>query len=503
MSTSSDMTDNEQQMKIDALKIINEAIRAVDPSVAIRDRLILDEEDNQLIAKDTSRYDLSDYDNIRIISFGKASAAMALATADIISKSQSQEGVPKIDGIVIIKDDHATDEQIETLNDKKYNILVRSASHPIPDSRSVEAANEIIELVSLSCSKTLVVACISGGGSALFCSPRDELTLEDLMSTNSRLLESGMPIEKMNIIRKRLEKGKGGKLAALAYPATVLSLVLSDIIGDPLELIASGPTVPDSSCWEDALQLVEEYGLNANGAHALPSSVLGLLQMGAAGELDDTPSSSHPAFSTMGASDDDMQQSTEKDQKLFSETILVGNNDASVMAAAQEAENRGYNPVILGSRFDGEAATAAGTYVSMAEMISRQRNATRHDNKYQVAPLPTALIAGGETVVTLPPKCQGKGGRNQELALSAALKMHDMNLRDVVLASVGTDGTDGPTDAAGGIVYGGLVNEETIQNAKDSLLRHDSYNFLNSTGCLVTTGATGTNVADICITLIK
>jgi len=445
-STSSDeMTVNEQQMKIDALKIVNEAIRAVDPGVAIRDRLIL-EEDNKLIAKDTTRkvvYDLSDYDNIRIISFGKASAAMALATADIISKSQSQERVPKIDGIVIIKDDHATDEQMKLLT--KYNILVRSASHPIPDSRSVEAANEIIELVSLSCSRTLVIACISGGGSSLFCSPRDELQLEDLMSTNSRLLESGMPIEKMNIIRKRLEKGKGGRLAALAYPATVLSLVLSDIIGDPLELIASGPTVPDSSCWEDALQLVEEYGLNADGAHALPSSVLDLLQIGAAGKLDDTPSSSHRAFLTMGASDDDMQQSTEKDQKLFSETILVGNNDASVMAAAQEAENRGYNPVILESRFDGEAATVAGTYVSMAEMLSRQRNATRHDSdKYQVAPLPTALIAGGETVVTLPPKCQGKGGRNQELALSAALKMHDMNLRDVVLTSVGTDGTDGP-----------------------------------------------------------
>jgi len=308
----------------------------------------------------------------------------------------------------------------------------------------------------------------------------------------------------MNIIRKRLEKGKGGKLAALAYPATVLSLVLSDIIGDPLDLIASGPTVPDSSCWEDALQLVEEYGLNANGAHALPSSVLDLLQMGAAGKLDDTPSSSHPAFSTMSASNDDMQQSTEEDQKLFCETLLVGNNDASVMAAAQEAEKRGYNPVILGSRFDGEAATVAGTYISMAEMLSRQRNATHHDsNKFQVAPLPTALIAGGETVVTLPPECQGKGGRNQELALSAALKMHDMNLRDVVLTSVGTDGTDGPTDAAGGIVYGGLVNEDTIQNAKNSLFRHDAYTFLNSTGCLVTTGATGTNVADVCITLIK
>lgn len=507
--TSSEMTSNERQMNEDALKMINAAIKAVDPNVAVRDRLVVEYNDNnepkQIVAKadrDGARelvYELSDYDNIRIISFGKASAAMALAAADVLSDSLPQQTskVPKIDGLVVIKDDHATDEEIKTLNEK-HNILVHAASHPVPDARSVTAANEIIELVTSSCSKTLIIACISGGGSALFCSPREGLRLEDLMLTNSRLLESGMPIEKMNVIRKRLENGKGGRLAALAYPSTVLTLVLSDIIGDPLDLIASGPTVPDSSDWDSALRLVEEYDLDSGGAHELPPAVLDLLKMGKTDKLDDTPKSSHPAFSQMNSS------SSRKDSKLFSETILVGNNYAAVMAAADEAKILGYNPVILGTRVEGEARHVAGTYVSMAEMLARQRNVSTNNIKYPITALPAALIAGGETIVTLPHKCKGKGGRNQELALTAAIKMQEMGLRDVVLASVGSDGTDGPTDAAGGIVYGGLVNDETYEFAKASLNQHDAYTFLETAkGSLAKTGPTGTNVADICITLIK
>lgn len=497
------MTANEVQMTKDALKMVNAAIEAVDPNVAVRDRLKVEWDDDQpmLVAKaerDDSRelvYDLSDYDNISIISFGKASAAMALASAEVISDSFSRATVPapKLGGLVIIKDEHATDEEIKTLNDK-HSIVVRSASHPVPDARSVAGANEILQLASSSDDKTLILVCVSGGGSALFCSPRSPLELEDLMATNSRLLESGMPIEYMNVIRKRLENGKGGRLAATAYPATVLTLILSDIIGDPLDLIASGPTVPDDgSDWDDACRLVEEYGLNAGGNHELPQAVLDMLQMGKEGKLDDTPKSSHPAFS---ASDE---------TKSLSENILVGNNYAAVMAAAEEAEKMGYNPVVLGTRIDGEASCVAGSYVAMAEMISRQRDDVDND-KYPIGTIPAALIAGGETIVTLPPKCKGKGGRNQELALSAALKMREMGLRDVVLASVGTDGTDGPTDAAGAIVYGGSVDDETIDGAKEALKNHDAYTFFDAakgTQSLVKTGPTGTNVADVCVTLVK
>ena len=499
-SSGSEMTANEIQMKDDALKMVAAAIKAVDPNVAVRDRLTiqLDEKNQQsskLVAreeKDGGRelvYDLSNYDSIRIISFGKASAAMALAAAEVLSDSSAK----KVDGIVIIKDDHATEEEIKTLNEQ-HNMVVRSASHPVPDARSVDGANEILQLASKSGERTLIIACISGGGSALFCSPREGLTLDDLVATNSRLLESGMPIEHMNVIRKRLERGKGGRLAATAFPASVLTLVLSDIIGDPLDLIASGPTVPDSSGWDDACKLIYEYGLNSGGEHELPKSVLDVLQMGKDGKLEDTPKSSHPAFSTKN----------ESQQQFLTETILVGNNEASVMAAAEEAEKLGYNPVTLGTRVDGEAAVVAGTYVAMAEMLARQRNG--FNMRFPIAPLPVALIAGGETTVTLPSDCKGKGGRNQELALAAAVKMNEINMRDVLLASVGTDGTDGPTDAAGAIVHGGIVNDKTLDDAKAAMKNHDAYNFFDrtkETESLVMTGPTGTNVADVCITLVR
>mmetsp|Transcript_1179 Transcript_1179/g.2934 ORF Transcript_1179/g.2934 Transcript_1179/m.2934 type:complete len:650 (+) Transcript_1179:180-2129(+) len=522
-SSSSDMTANEVRMTQDAIRMADAAIRAVDPSAAVRDRLrVRFADDNnrrvELVATAAAGsdgacrelvYDLSEYDDVSILSFGKASAAMAMAVAEVLESakdSQSRESVPRVDGIVIIKDDHASDDEIKVLNDK-HDIVVRSASHPVPDARSVAAANEIIGKADSSHDRTLVVACVSGGGSALFCSPRHPLTIHDLVGTNDRLLASGMPIEGMNVIRKRLEDGKGGRLASRAYPATVLTLVLSDIIGDPLDLIASGPTVPDDgSGWDDACELVEEYGLDVGGVHELPGAVLDMLRMGRDGELDDTPKSSHPAFSQMitsSSSSDESSSPKEEDSKLYSETILVGNNRAAVMAAADEAEVLGYSPIVLGTRFDGEASSVAGTYISMAEMLTRQRS--EEAVRYPIAPsLPVALISGGETIVTLPPKCTGKGGRNQEAALSAAMKMSALNMRDVVFASVGTDGTDGPTDAAGAVVYGGLVNEETMADAKEALRNHDAYTFLDSVeGALVRTGPTGTNVADICITLVK
>jgi glycerate 2-kinase len=498
------MTENEITMTNDALAIAHAAITAVDPNVAVRNRLFVHSDNHQLklVAKADGElvYDLTQYDNIKVISFGKASSAMAFAAADILSNVQSNIPLPKLDGIVIIKDDHATDEEIQILKEK-YNIIVRPASHPVPDSRSIAAAEEILRLASSSNSNTLILACISGGGSALFCSPRDPLTLEDLMAVNSRLLGSGMNIEHMNVIRKRLEKGKGGGLAASAYPATVLTLVLSDIIGDPLDLIASGPTVPDDgSTWEDAWRLVNEYGLNSGGKHELPHSVLEFLWRGKLGELDDTPKSSHLAFSVIDGGD----LSSNNQTKLYSETVLVGNNYAAVLAAAEKSEQLGYNPVIVGTRVSGEASIVAGSYISMAEILSRQRVDTA--TRYSIASLPAAIIAGGETVVTLPTNCNGKGGRNQELALSAAIKMKEMGLRDVVLASIGTDGTDGPTDAAGAVVYGGLVNDVTIHDAKEALTNHDAYTFLDSADAaqcsLVRTGPTGTNVADVCITLV-
>eukprot|EP00978_Attheya_sp_CCMP212_P027892 scaffold94627_cov53-Attheya_sp.AAC.2 len=431
---------------------------------------------------------------------------------------------------------------------KELNIEVREASHPIPDERSVEAANEVLELLKQEASeRTLVVCCISGGGSALFCSPRPPLGLTDLADTNASLLQSGMAIQDMNVIRKRLERGKGGKLAShFAHPSTLLTLVLSDIIGDPLDLIASGPTVPDPSNWEMAVKLVEQYQLNKGQANALPQSVLELLQQGVDGTLDDdaddAPSTpSHPMFCT--------SRGNENESSMLSETILVGNNELAVMAAAHEAKQRGYHPIVLGTRIEGEAQTVAGVYTAMAEQLSRQRRQERQDNAllYSMCPLPAAIIAGGETTVTLQTTANdgddwtGTGGRNQEIGLAAALQLQTWQLRNVVLASVGTDGTDGPTDAAGAIVDGGTVARVEHANqgsytAQSALQHHDAYTFFNSMEessspipssptttrittstahdetdsnttfnvfPLVKTGPTGTNVADVCITLVR
>jgi len=335
----------------------------------------------------------------------------------------------------------------------------------------------------------LVICCISGGGSALFCLPQDPLSMDDLKKTNQVLLGSGMSIQDMNVIRKRLESGKGGRLAAAAYPSTVISLILSDVLGDPLDLIASGPTVPDTSTFGDAYQLVQKNNLE----YKLPAKVVQLLKDGMAGSVPDAPSKDHPIFS-----------------EGKSETVIVGNNELAVQAAAQAAHVRGYSTRVIGCRVDGEAKEVANMYAAMAQHLALQRNQSNRntiDDPYALAKLPLALIAGGETTVSIPAGSKGKGGRNQELALAAALKFQQLGLRDVVLASVGTDGTDGPTDAAGGIVDGGTI-ARLENDAEEALKLHDSYNYLKQKdqdghSPLVKTGATGTNVADICVLLLK
>jgi glycerate 2-kinase len=359
---------------------------------------------------------------------------------------------------------------------RKNNVQIQEASHPVPDERSVEGATHILNMVREEASeRTLVLCCISGGGSALFCAPTLPLTLHDLITTSEALLASGMTIQQMNIIRKRLEMGKGGRLAAAAYPSTVVTLVLSDILGDPLDLIASGPTVPDTSTWKDARDLVQS---SISLQSTLPPAVLQVLQEGS---QEDIP------------------------LKVFqkAETVLVGNNELAVMAAAEEAQRLGYHPVVLTTRMEGEARHVAGVYTAMAHHLSCQHE---RDLPYKMANLPAAIIGGGETTVTLVGKT-GTGGRNQELALAAALQLKRYTLRNVVLASVGTDGTDGPTDAAGAVVDGGTI-DRLDGEAEQALQQHDAYTYFQQAvegneSPLIVTGPTGTNVADVCVTLIR
>ena len=487
-------------MTDDALEILTKAIQSVNPRTAIQNCLSSGDGGDFIVTDPTSKrkisYKLDDYDEVIIVSFGKASSTMALTSAELVS--QAWPGV-NISGMTIVKDGHATEEEAEELPNK-YNVQVREASHPIPDERSVSATQEVLKLLKNKADdRTLVLCCISGGGSALLTSPRSPLTLDDIAQANACLRGSGLSIDKMNVIRKRLDEAKGGRLAAhAAYPSTVVSLILSDVVGDPLDLIASGPTVPDRSSWQEASDLICEYGLDENGEYELPATVLGMMRRDLRGEIEDTPGDDHPAFALEGNT----------------KNILVGNNERAVMSAAYEAENLGYNPVVLGCTIEGEASDVAGVYTSLAEQLIKHRGQQDDlSETHSLGKIPAAIIAGGETTVTLDPTSSGKGGRNQEIGLVAALNLQAKGLRDVVVASAGTDGTDGPTDAAGAVVDGGTIYRieeaskgEMCLTGKEALSAHDAYTFLDmdpSGKSLIRTGPTGTNVADVCVVLVK
>lgn len=466
-------------MTLHALEIVHEAIQAVDPSQAVRSHFQL--HGSTLHIGENDKFNLEDFDELVLVAFGKASSAMA---AEVIHQL---DGRIKSSGIVICKDDYGTKEEVQILS--QHGIQVKMASHPVPDHRSVQGASLLMDLIRTHRSpRTLVICCISGGGSALFCLPTPPLSIQDLQTTNSVLLASGMAIQDMNVIRKRLEQGKGGRLAAECYPSQLVTLVLSDVLGDPLDLIASGPTVPDASTWIDAFNIVKQYQLEKR----LPQNVMSVLQSGIDGALSDSPSAEHPIFET-------------------SKTVLVGNNAIAITAAAKHAKSLGYHTVILGTQIEGEAKEIPRVYAAMALQL-QQALGVSSSAEFSMAPtLPVALIAGGETTVSIPSDNNGKGGRNQELALSAALILEKLALRNVVLISAGTDGTDGPTDAAGAVVDATTVCHD-LEGAREALNAHNAYPFLKRLGQLdkyhgrpsplIKTGPTGTNVADICVTLI-
>jgi Putative glycerate kinase len=492
-----EQTQMEQKMTNDALSMIDSAIAAVNPSKAVESHLSLSGSILSLLDRSTgtySAYDLENYDRIYVAAFGKAAASMALATARILSSScrdKSNNLSVNISGKVITKDDHASQEVIQEL--RGHNIHLYFASHPVPDERSIQHSRELIADLTDLDEKTLVINCISGGGSALFCTPLEPLDLSNMSSLNQCLLSSGMPIQEMNILRKKLEIGKGGGLVEMAHPATCITMVLSDVIGDPLDLIASGPSVRDTSTYEEANALVEKYNLGRGAKYELPLPVLETLE---------THNHNGKVFHAN-------HEENELDVFEKSTTVLVGNNGLAVSSAARQAKDLGYNPVVLGTTIEGEAMHIANMYVSMAKEIQLQRTNPSLSH-FPLAPLPAALISGGETTVTLSNN-HGKGGRNQEIGLAAALKLKSHELRDIVVASVGTDGTDGPTDAAGAIVDGGTVDRLERGNGwtysgEEALRKHDAYNFLQSSSLdesLIRTGATGTNVADVCVILIQ
>ncbi|MDK2922535.1 MAG: glycerate 2-kinase [Desulfonauticus sp.] len=442
-----------KKMKKDLEEIFWAGLTEVLPEKKIPKFLRLQE--NILFIGPDLQLDLEDYEYVVVLGAGKASASMALAVEKILQDYIST-------GLVIVKDNHSLDCQ---------KVKIKEASHPLPDTRGLLATKELLEIAKgYRSEKTLILFLLSGGASSLLVLPASGLTLEDKQKTTDVLLASGADIKEINVLRKHLSEVKGGRLKKLLTPSVVVSLIISDVLGDDLESIGSAPLVGDSSTWEDCWHIVEKYGLEDK----LPPRVIFRLRKGLRGEIEDTPLPSDPCF-----------------ERNFN--FILASNRQALLGAAQKARELGYNSLLLSSFIQGEAREVGRVLASVYKEI------LYHDNP---VPKPACILSGGEPTVCLTPPI-GKGGRNQELALSVGLEI--AGLSNVLFASLGTDGTDGPTDACGAIVSGETrkLAEEKGLFLRKYLNLHDSYNLFKQLEALVITGPTYTNVMDMHIGLIK
>jgi hydroxypyruvate reductase len=327
----------------------------------------------------------------------------------------------------------------------------------------VEGTKQIAQALQGLTERDLVICVISGGGSALMSLPAEGITLADIQALTDLLLRSGATINEMNTVRKHLSAIKGGGLARLAQPARLIALLLSDVVGNPLDVIASGPTVPDTTTFQDAWEVLERYNL----LDKAPQPVIERLSAGREGRVAETPKPGDPIFDRV-------------------QTLVVGSNDIAATRAVRLAQEEGLNALLLTTYLEGEAREVAKVAAAFAKEMAKSD---------RPLPRPACLVAGGETTVTI--RGQGKGGRNQELALAAALALDGWE--NVLVATLATDGTDGPTDGAGAVVDGGTVARARQQglDAEAYLRNNDSYHFFKATGELTVTGPTNTNVNDL------
>ncbi|MCD6319243.1 MAG: glycerate kinase [Candidatus Desulfofervidaceae bacterium] len=417
-------------------------IRAVNPYTAVKEYL----------KKVQEEIKTDEYQKVIVIGFGKAAYTMA--------KAVEEEWGDLIDtGLAITKYGHGG---------KLDKIKITEAGHPLPDENGVKATEEIIKLIKANAGeKTLILCLISGGGSALLVAPYEGITLAEKQSVTQLLLKAGADITELNAVRKHLSRVKGGRLAERAYPSRLIALILSDVIGDPLEVIASGPTAPDETTYRDALTVLKKFSLFPH----TPPQMIELLEKGKQGLLPETLKKDNPIFKHVT-------------------NVIIGNNRKALNAVKAKAFELGFQPQIISSEIQGEAREV-GEYLAN---LASEAQKTLSDS-------PKCLISGGETTVAV--KGKGLGGRNMELALAFALKV--AGKKGISLLSAGSDGTDGPTDAAGAIVDGntilrarevGIVPEVYLGN-------NDAYHFFQKVGGLFISGPTGTNVMDIQIILIE
>ena len=428
-----------------ALRIFRAALKAAGPAEAVSRHLRV--RGDKLIAGH-QRYDLRSFRDIYVIGAGKAGASMAKPVERMLGKRVRA-------GLINVKYGHAA---------KLRRIELNESGHPIPDRNGVSGAERIAQMAREAGGDDLVICLISGGASALLPLPAPPVTLEEKQETTRLLLHCGATIHEFNCVRKHISQLKGGQLARLAFPARMLTLILSDVIGDDLDVIGSGPTVPDPSTYADARAVFRKYRI----WERLPPSVRERIDGGA----PETPKPGDPIFERV-------------------QNLVVGSNRLAVDAAAAEARKLGFHTLVLSTFIEGETRDIARMHSAVAkEIVASGR---------PVKP-PACVISGGETTVTI--HGQGLGGRNQEFALAAAIDI--AGLKNVALLSGGTDGTDGPTDAAGAIADGTTIARARSLglDAAEFLNNNDSYHFFEPLGDLIKTGPTGTNVMDVRILLV-
>jgi glycerate 2-kinase len=418
-----------------ALQIFRAALAAADPQEAVLRHLQFD---GWTLTAGRKTYALKNFDRIQVIGAGKASAAMARAVERLLGRRIAG-------GWINVKDGHTAHLR---------RIHQHESGHPVPDERGVEGTRKMAEIARAAGVRDLLICVISGGASALTPAPVPPMTLAEKQELTKKLLASGATIHEINTVRKHLSSFKGGQLAKLAYPATTIALILSDVIGDDLDVIGSGPTVGDRSSIEDAQAVLAKYGIK--------QSV----------EFHETPNPDDPALKRV-------------------QNMIVGSNEQAIDAAFKQAKALGYRTMVLSTRIEGETRDVAGVHAAVAKEILATGRPLR---------APACVLSGGETTVTI--RGSGKGGRNQEFVLAAAIALEGSG--PVTVLSAGTDGTDGPTDAAGAIGDSSTVSRARALglDAAKFLAENDSYHFFEAVEGLVKTGPTGTNVMDVRVVLV-
>jgi glycerate 2-kinase len=440
---------SEKKLRSQALKIFRAALDASDPAGAVLRHLRVS--GDSLVAG-PRKYALSSFHRVFVIGAGKAGAVMAQAIERLLGR-----GIDA--GLINVKYGHVA---------KLRRIELNECGHPVPDAAGVRGAERIAAIADGAGERDLVICLISGGASALMPSPAPPVTLEEKQAVTKLLLASGANIHEINAVRKHISQLKGGQLARRASPATVLSLLLSDVIGDDLDVIGSGPTAPDASTFSTARAVLEKYGL----LEKTPQAVRERIECGLRGEILDTPKRSDRIFRRV-------------------QNLIVGSNALAVEAAAAKARELGLRPLVLSTRIEGETRDVARMHAAIAKEAAASGRPAKP---------PLCLISGGETTVTL--RGGGLGGRNQEFVLAAAIDLAGSS--EIVVLSGGTDGTDGPTDAAGALAGGRTVSRAQAlgMDPADFLARNDSYHFFEPLGDLLKTGPTNTNVMDVRLLLV-